>query len=99
MKRLEIIAGISVVGCLMMANEMVKSSQDGNEKEDGAPQSLVWLPSKMVSGLKLDQWSGENFISVEDDEDLPFLRTRKLSDHDKIMQLRELTFRSPKSGT
>lgn len=33
------------VGCAMMANERVKSSQKGKEKEDGAPQRLVWLPS------------------------------------------------------
>lgn len=52
MKKLEIIPGISVVGCVMMLNERVKFSQDGNRKEDGAPQRLVWLPSKMVSGTQ-----------------------------------------------
>lgn len=36
----------------MMLNERVKFSQDGNRKEDGAPQRLVWLPSKMVSGTQ-----------------------------------------------
>lgn len=28
----------------MMDNERVKSSQKSKEKEDGAPQRLVWLP-------------------------------------------------------
>lgn len=89
-----------------MANERVKSPQKDKEKEDGAPQTLVWLPSlqegtpkkaKQRQILKLAEQRGESFIPVEDNEGLPIEAGSPLI-HAEITQLRALTFTSPKSG-